>query len=333
MSELIKWEKSKSKIWDTDYKTWNTEQMNEWLIHFERIPKEWAHRITAECKTGAELARLSRQELKNLGIPWGLCSHISKGQEQLHATIHHIFHPMFVPSNPYPWPYNGDLRMDNTALLIIDMQKDFVGPEGYAATMYPDAYQLLRAPIPHIKKLLDFGREAGLTIIHTREGHHSNLTDCPKNKRWRSEGVKAGIGNPSSGSALTIGSDHHDIIPELYPKPGEDVIDKPGKGSFYATNLDMLLKTEMIDNIIITGVTTDVCVHTTLRDANDMGFECILVEDGCAAVDPKNQAAAIDMVHKSGGIFGATATTDVILEVLKAQHEREQAAKKHHPKK
>ena len=137
--------------------------------------------------------------------------------------------------------------MDNTALIVIDMQKDFVGDEGYAAKMYPETHPLLRAPIKPIQELLKFARKAGLTIIHTREGHHPNLNDCPKNKRWRSEGVKAGrffevfvrttrklvlgIGNPGAGSALTIGSAQHDIIPEVYPQKGEDVIDKPGKVS------------------------------------------------------------------------------------------------------
>jgi nicotinamidase-related amidase len=112
------------------------------------------------------------------------------------------------------------------------MQLDFVGDTGYAATMYPETHGLLRAPIEPIKKLLDFARKAGLTIIHTREGHHPNLTDCPKNKRWRTEGVNSGIGNPASGNSLVIGSAQHDIIPELYPMPGEDVIDKPGSEEF-----------------------------------------------------------------------------------------------------
>lgn len=328
MSNVVIWNRAQSKIYKTDYRTWSKDQMREWLIDFERLPAEYAKRILEAVVNGKELAGLSRIDLRTLEIPWGICSHISKGQEQLHASHDHVFHPTFVDAaSPYPWPYNGYIRMDNTALIIIDMQKDFVGDEGYAARMYPETHALLRAPIGPIKKLLDFGRKAGLTIIHTREGHHPNMTDCPKNKRWRSEGVNSGIGNPSQGNSLVIGGDQHDIIPELYPNPGEDIIDKPGKGSFYATNLEALLKNSLIDNLIVTGVTTDVCVHTTLRDANDMGFECILVEDGTAAVDPRNHAAAIDMVHKSGGIFGATAKADEILKVLHDVWEREQAAK------
>jgi len=276
---------------------------------------------------GKELAGMSRIELHAYGIPWGICSHICKGQDQLRACLHGLYTPTFVNSLPYAWPFDGNLRMDNTALIIIDMQADFVGEGGYAARMYPEAYTLLREPIGPIKALLDFCRPAGITIIHTREGHKSNMTDCPRNKRWRTEGVMSGIGNPSHGNSLVIGSEKHDIIPELYPMPGEDIIDKPGKGSFYATNLEALLKNSMIDNLIVTGVTTDVCVHTTLRDANDMGFECLLVEDGCAAVSPTNQAAAIDMVHRSGGIFGATAKSHDLLKALKEVHEREQKAK------
>lgn len=302
--------------------------MLEWLGPFERVPQVYAEKIVQVVDNGKDLAALSRIELHNLGIPWGICSHIGKGQEQLHGSIGHIFHPMFVDESvPYPWPFNGNLRMDNTALIIIDMQKDFVGDEGYAARMYPETHALLRAPIEPIRKLLEFGRKAGLTIIHTREGHHPNMTDCPKNKRWRSEGVLSGIGNPSSGNTLVIGGPQHDIIPELYPAPGEDVIDKPGKGSFYATNLEALLKNSLIDNILVTGVTTDVCVHTTLRDANDAGFECLLITDACAAVDPANQAAAISMVHKSGGIFGATASSDQILAILQQVYDRDIKAK------
>jgi len=330
MSTIQHWDAKKSKIYNTDFRTWNREQMTEWLEQFERIPKAYTQQILDNVRNGKELSLLSRVELHAFGVPWGICSHLSKGQDQLHQSPHGLFLPTFVEeSQPYAWPYNGNIRMDNTALIIIDMQLDFVGDKGYAATMYPDTHSLLRAPIEPIKKLLEFGRKAGLTIIHTREGHHPNLTDCPKNKRWRTEGVLSGIGNPASGNSLVIGSAQHDIIPELYPAPGEDVIDKPGKGSFYATNLEALLKNSMIDNLIVTGVTTDVCVHTTLRDANDRGFECILVEDACAAVSPVNQVAAIDMVHKSGGIFGATCTSEQLLRVLRQVHEHEQKAKHH----
>jgi len=154
------------------------------------------------------------------------------------------------------------------------------------------------------------------------------MTDCPANKRWRSEGVSSGIGNPATGSTLVQGADQHDIIPELYPKPGEDIVDKPGKGSFYATNLEMILKNSMIENLIITGVTTDVCVHTTMREANDRGFECLLVEDACAAVDPQNQLAAIDMIHRSGGIFGATCKSDEVIKVLSTMEKTLKTTKK-----
>jgi nicotinamidase-related amidase len=316
MSSIERWDRVNSIIYDTFHHRWEPRQVREWLKDFMRIPGEYVEKILLKFSTGASIAAVSRIELHSCGLPWGLCSHIAKGQEQLANNI--VFKPIFIDAaKPYPWPCNGNLTLANTALIIIDMQKDFCGNEGYAAKMYPLAVQLLREPIEPIKELLSFARESGLTIIHTREGHHTNLTDCPWNKRWRSEGVRAGIGNPASGSTLVIGSDQHDIIDELYPAPGEDVIDKPGKGSFYATNLELLLKNSMIDNLLITGVTTDVCVHTTLRDANDRGFECLLIEDACAAVDPTNHAAAISMVHKSGGIFGATCTTQEALAVLR----------------
>jgi len=320
MSTIDKWDKKSSIIYDTHHHKWDIRQVREWLTLFMRIPSDYSDNILKHISTGADMARATRIQLLKYGIPWGLCSHIAKGQEQLNSNI--VFKPIFIESaKPYPWPCNGNLTLANTALIIIDMQKDFCGNEGYAAKMYPDAVKLLREPIGPIKALLEFGREAGLTIIHTREGHHPNLTDCPWNKRWRSEGVRAGIGNPASGSTLVIGAEQHDIIDELYPAEGEDVIDKPGKGAFYATNLELLLKNSMIDNLLITGVTTDVCVHTTLRDANDRGFECLLIEDACAAVDPANQVAAISMVHKSGGIFGATCTSSEALTLLKTlQH-------------
>jgi len=317
MSTIDKWDKNASIIYDTFHHKWEVRQVREWLTAFMRIPAEYADSILTSVKSGADLAAVSRIQLHGYGIPWGLCSHIAKGQSQLQANI--VFKPIYIEkAKPYPWPCNGNLTLANTALIIIDMQRDFCGNEGYAAKMYPDAVKLLREPIGPIKTLLEFGRSAGLTIVHTREGHHPNLTDCPWNKRWRSEGVRAGIGNPASGSTLVIGAEQHDIIEDLYPAEGEDVIDKPGKGAFYATNLEFILKKSMIDNLLITGVTTDVCVHTTLRDANDRGFECLLIEDACAAVVPTNHAAAISMVHKSGGIFGATCTSEDALAVRKS---------------
>jgi nicotinamidase-related amidase len=209
-------------------------------------------------------------------------------------------------------PFVFDFDLAKTALIIIDMQRDFCEVGGFGEALGNDVTPT-KSIIPTVKKVLDAAREKKMFIVHTREGHRADLSDVPsaKKRRFQSIGEKGPM-----GKILIRGEYGHDIVDELKPNPGEVVLDKPGKGAFYQTDLQLILENKGIESLIFCGVTTHVCVHTTIREANDRGFECLMLEDGTAAFDPRDQEAAIRMINQQGGIFGWTTTSELFLKAL-----------------
>lgn len=212
-------------------------------------------------------------------------------------------------------PFDFTLTPAETALIVIDMQRDFVEPGGFGATLGNDV-SLLQAIIPATARLIAGFRKAGLPVIHTRECHAADLSDCPPAKRERGNPALR-IGDPGPmGRILIAGEDGADIVPDLYPVDGETVIDKPGKGAFYATPLGEILKEKGIRQLVFAGVTTEVCVQTTMREANDRGYECLIATDATESYFPEFKKAAIDMMTAQGAIVGWAATVDQIVEAL-----------------
>ena len=204
-----------------------------------------------------------------------------------------------IKADPYPLKF----ELSKTAILLIDMQKDFLEPEGFGEMLGNDV-SLLRKTIEPCKKILEAARRNSMTVIHTREGHRPDLTDAPPSKLSRGN-LEIGIGDEGPmGRILVRGEIGHDLIPELAPVANEPVIDKPGKGAFYETDLQLILQNKGIKTLIICGVTTEVCVHTTVREGNDRGYECIVLEDCVGSYFPEFQRVGIDMIKAQGGNFG-----------------------------
>ena len=212
-------------------------------------------------------------------------------------------------------PYGFEFEPATTALVMIDFQRDFVDPGGFGEALGNDV-SLLRAAVPPARRVLEAAREAGLFVVHTREGHRPDLADCPPAKKARGR-LSCGIGDAGPmGRILVRGEYGHDIVDELKPIAGEPVIDKPGKGSFYATDLERILENRGIKQLVVCGVTTEVCVNTTVREANDRGYECLVLSDCVASYFPEFQRVALEMVKAQGGIFGWVAPSEAFLAVL-----------------
>ncbi|MFG6490222.1 cysteine hydrolase family protein [Roseateles sp. BYS78W] len=220
---------------------------------------------------------------------------------------------MITLATAQPFPYSFDPT--HTALVVIDMQRDFVEPGGFGASLGNDVTQL-QAIVPALRRLLEAWRAAGGLVLHTREAHKPDLSDCPPSKRLRGNpSLRIGDAGPM-GRLLVAGEPGAEIIPELVPWPGELVVDKPGKGMFYGTDVDELLRGRGITHLLFTGVTTEVCVQTSMREANDRGYECLLVEDGTASYFPEFKAAALAMLTAQGAIVGWSTPSSALIEAL-----------------
>ncbi|KAL4749247.1 hypothetical protein BDW72DRAFT_137558 [Aspergillus terricola var. indicus] len=238
--------------------------------------------------------------------------------EKPRQVPHHKVRKGQIAAVPYDWPHDATLTPYTTALVIIDMQKDFCAPGGY---MEFQGYDIspARELIPKLQQLLNTFRSAGFPVYHTREGHRPDLSTLSSREAYRSQNNSSGLGIGSPGPLgrlLIRGELGHDTVDELYPLPGEPVIDKPGRGAFAHTDFELLLRNKGVKNLVLAGVTTDVCVSTTMREANDRGFDCVILEDGTAASEPALHVSTIESVKMEGGIFGAVAKLEDVVHAV-----------------
>jgi nicotinamidase-related amidase len=225
-----------------------------------------------------------------------------------------------IPAEPFPVAVD----FSRSALVIIDMQRDFLEPGGFGAALGNDVSRL-RTAVGPCRALLEGARASGLFVIHTREGHRADLSDAPPAKVLRGPPERRIGACGPMGRILVRGEPGHEIIAELSPLAGEPVIDKPGKGAFYQTDLDLMLRNRGIETLLVAGVTTEVCVHTTVREANDRGYRCLVLGDACASYFPEFHTVGLRMIAAQGGIFGWVSTTDEILAALSADERRASA--------
>jgi nicotinamidase-related amidase len=258
---------------------------NEWMSRRELLFRGGA---VAAAAVGANLAFAEEQEKR----------------DQLDLTVK-------VEAEPYEFVFTPA----STALVIIDMQRDFVMPGGFGELLGNDVNQV-RPAIEPTRRVLEAWRKKGLQVLHTREGHRPDLSDCPPSKKARGK-LKVGIGDRGPmGRVLVRGEYGHDIIDELKPLSGEPIIDKPGKGAFFATDLELILRNRGVRSLIMTGVTTEVCVQTTAREANDRGFECLVLEDCVGSYFPEFHRVALEMIKAQGGIVGWVSNSAKLLRAL-----------------
>jgi nicotinamidase-related amidase len=298
---------------------WSKSDVANWLFDVCRAPEEVIEKVLTVVKNGRDLAQAEYATFEPLGLGYFFTNLIFN-----EACLRRDYPEIRVNSEPYAWPYNGILHPGNTALVVVDMQNDFLDKEGYIAQVNKSFdINKAREIIPPLQSVLHKMRDLNFHIIHTREGHHGSLMDLPANKHWRSRMGRndPGIGDPAPykggmSRILTRDQPGWEIIPELAPLPEEIIIDKPGKGAFCATSLELHLQLAKIQNLVFTGVTTDVCVHTIIREANDRGFECLLLGDATCSIEVEVHDAALRSIQLSNGIFGCTTPTKTFVDAL-----------------